>query len=150
MRRILRNSKGFTLLEILIVIVILAVLAGLAIPIYTAAVEKSRAQEALQSLEAIRGGMLRYFASNNSYAGATIRANAVAAANTDIDVDANNLLGAQNQLFNYTLGGLGAATFTVTATRIAGRPAGAAVPAGGPHTITIAQDGTVVRSAIYQ
>ena len=150
MGRILKKDKrGFTLLEILIVIVILAVLAGLAIPIYAASVEKSRAQEAIQGLSQARGAMLRYFASNGTYVGATLRAFGGAAAATDIDADINNLQGGQNQLFDYTLGGLGAGTFTVTATRINGRPAGAAAP-GGANTITINQAGTVVRSAIYQ
>lgn len=138
-------------MEILIVIVILAVLAGLAVPVYIAAVEKARGQEAIQGLEVIRHGMLRYFATNLSYAGATLRANGVAGALTDIDADPNNLIGGQNQLFNYTLGGLGGGTFTATATRLAaGRPAGAAGGAAAGATCTIIQDGTVARAPIYQ
>ena len=154
MKRFMRSSKGFTLLEVLIVIVILAVLAGLAVPVYTAQVEKSRAQEAIQMLEALRGGMLRFFASNNVYTGATIRTNTGVPVSTDIDVDANNLLGGQNQLFDYTFPvAPAAATFRIRATRIAGRPAGAGLPAGmaaGTGFIEIDQTGsTANRSAHY-
>ena len=160
MKRILGNTKGFTLLEILIVIVILAVLAGLAIPIYTAAVEKSKAQEAIQNLELIRGSMLRYFASNNTYVGATLRAtgNPVPVV-SDIDVDPNNPLGGQAWRFSYGIGGLGVAAFLATATRVnarnaagpiaAGNPGFDPVPGAGAGTITIDQLGTVVRSAQY-
>lgn len=146
--RLLRNKRGFTLLEVLIVIVILGVIAGLAVPVYVANVEKSRAQEAITQLDAIRGSMLRYFASTGTYATATILANAGVAAGTDIDVNPNNLTGGQNQLFNYTITAQGVGTFTVTATRIAGRPAGAAIAAGG-GTVTINQAGTVTRTGAY-
>lgn len=152
MKTMFRSTKGFTLLEVLIVIVILAVLAGLAVPVYTAQLEKSRAQEAIQMLEAIRGGMLRYFASFGTYVGAVVRTNGGAVVAANIDVDANNIGGGQNQLFDYTLGGLGLNAFTATATRLAaGRPAGAAAvgPAIGA-TITIVENGSVQRSAVYQ
>ena len=161
MKRILGNSKGFTLLEILIVIVILAVLAGLAIPVYTAAVEKSKAQEAIQQLELVRASMLRFFQTNGTYAGATLRAwPAGAAAVTDIDTDPNNLTGGQLWRFNYVITAQAAATFTITSTRVAARNAAAAIAAGAPGydpipaagagTITINELGVVTRSAIYQ
>src|SRR6185295_18682367 len=111
--RMIRNlklnpvSKGFTLLEVLIVIVILAVLAGLAVPIYAAQVEKSRAQEALQMLDSLRGSMLRYYSANGVYIGARIRPYGGAPGFFDIDVDANNLLGGQNQLFDYSISAQG-------------------------------------------
>jgi type IV pilus assembly protein PilE len=150
MRRLAANQHGFTLLEILIVIVILAVIAGLALPVYTSQVEKSRAQEAIVQLQDIRGSMLRYFAfHNSSYAGATIRANAGAVApTTDIDVDPNNILGGQNQIFNYTLVSA-AGTFTATATRINGRIGGVPAAPAGVNTLTINEAGTVTRTGVY-
>ncbi len=129
-----KNKSGFTLLEILIVLVILAVLAGLAIPAYQAAVEKSRSQEALTSLTGAREAMLRYFAINNTYVGATFAAGA-----NSLDYDPNIAVGGQTLLFTYALGGLAANAFTITATR-----------AGGPvGTITINQAGTVTRTGVY-
>ena len=130
--KILKNARGFTLLEVLIVLVILAVLAGLAIPAYQAAVEKSRSQEALTSLASAREAMIRYFAVNNTYVGAALGVGAM-------DYDPNVAVGGQALIFSYALSNLGAATFTITATR-----------QGGPvGTVTINQAGTVGRTGVY-
>lgn len=42
MKKTLRNKKGFTLAELLIVVAIIAVLVAIAIPIFTAKLEKAR------------------------------------------------------------------------------------------------------------
>ena len=137
----MKRQRGFTLIELLIVIVIIAVVAGLAIPVLVANVEKSRAQEAITNLGSMRDSMIRYFASNNTYVGATV---------ATIDFDPNIAVGGQNRLFAYTIGGLGAATFTLTATRIVGTVNGEALPGGaGPNTITINQSGLVTRNGPY-
>jgi len=61
------GSRGFTLIEILIVVIIIAVLAGLAVPMFQGTVEKSRKAEALSVLSALRHSEMRYFAANNTY-----------------------------------------------------------------------------------
>ena len=106
----MRNRSGFTLLEILIVIVILGVLAGLAIPVYQSTVEKSLKSEALQALGSTRQAAARYYAlHNNSYANMTF-------ALLDFDPSAaGNFAGTQH--FTYALSDVAAGTFTVTATR---------------------------------
>lgn len=48
-----RNSKGFTLVEVLVVVVILAILAAIAVPIYLQYVESARAGEAQEAIGAI-------------------------------------------------------------------------------------------------
>lgn len=48
------NNKGFTLIEIIIVIVILGILATLAVPRITGQMESSRAAEAMQMFGALR------------------------------------------------------------------------------------------------
>lgn len=126
------KSKGFTLLEVLIVLVILAVLAGLAVPAYTAAVEKSRSQEALASLTSAREAMLRYFSVNNSYVGAAFGVG-------DMDYNPNLAVGGQVLIFTYSLSGLSAAGFTVTGTRTGG-------PVG---SVSINQSGTITRTGVY-
>ena len=102
------NSKGFTLIEILIVIIILAVLAGLAIPMYRGTVEKARKAEALSVLSSMRQSELRYFAANNAYT-ATL-------ASLDYNPTTADTSG-QTVHFTYTLPAATATTFTATATR---------------------------------
>ena len=137
-----RNDKGFTLLELLIVIVILGVLAGLAIPAYQGSVEKARSQEALASLGAARESALRFFALNGSYtAPATICFSSIAgcAPAGALDFDPNPVSGGATPIFSYAIGGVGAAAFTITATRLGG-------PVG---TVSINQAGTVVKGGVY-
>ena len=53
-------KKGFTLVELLVVVLIIAILAAVALPQYTTAVERSRATEALTLMAAISESVQRY------------------------------------------------------------------------------------------
>lgn len=50
----LRNQKGFTLVEILVVVIIVAILAAIAVPRYLRYVERSRSTEAQSAISTIR------------------------------------------------------------------------------------------------
>ena len=63
-----KNKSGFTLLEIIIVIIIVGILASLAMPKFFKTVEYSRATEALGSLGAIRRAMDICYQPTQSYA----------------------------------------------------------------------------------
>ena len=55
-----RKHDGFTLLELLMVVIIIAILASIALPQYIRATEKARGAEALQLAGAIRASENRY------------------------------------------------------------------------------------------
>ena len=59
-------DRGFTLMEVMIVVVILGVIASLAIPNYSVAIENNRKQEALKVLLASREAQMRFAALNNN------------------------------------------------------------------------------------
>lgn len=63
----LRPQKGFTLIEIMIVVAIIGILAGVAYPSYTDYVRKGQAQEAFSQLSVFRAKMEQYYQDNRNY-----------------------------------------------------------------------------------
>ena len=59
-----KMSKGFTLLEMLVVVLIIGILAGIALPQYQLSVEKARSAEALMNLATIKRQMQLYITAN--------------------------------------------------------------------------------------
>jgi prepilin-type N-terminal cleavage/methylation domain-containing protein len=62
-----RNRKGFTLVELAVVIVIIGVLAAFGVPRFLKSVERSKAAEAFQYLSAVRAAQERYVAREGVY-----------------------------------------------------------------------------------
>ena len=62
----MRNKKGFTLIELMIVVAIIVVLAGIAIPMYNANVNKSKLQEAVDTLGAMKDEVCTFVADNDA------------------------------------------------------------------------------------
>jgi prepilin-type N-terminal cleavage/methylation domain-containing protein len=60
-------KKAFTLLELLIVIVILGILASIALPRYSANLEKAREAEAKSTLNVIRQAEMGYYAEKGRF-----------------------------------------------------------------------------------
>ncbi len=63
----LRNRKGFTLIELMIVVAIIGILAAIAIPNFLKFQAKSKQSEAKTNLKAIFTAETSYFGENNSY-----------------------------------------------------------------------------------
>jgi type IV pilus assembly protein PilE len=66
----MQRHSGFTLIEVLITVAIIAILAAIAIPNYSAYVVRSKITEATTNLLGMRTKMEQYFQDNRSYAGA--------------------------------------------------------------------------------
>lgn len=102
------NKKGFTLIEMLVVVLIIGILAAVALPQYFKAVEKSRSSEALSVMGSISAAMERgrLVDANNHYP----------AALSELDIEFNNADGTaatettiNTTNFTITLYGVGAA-----------------------------------------
>jgi type IV pilus assembly protein PilE len=63
------NQKGFTLIEIMVVVAIIGILASIALPSYTNYVKKGKAAEATSTLATARVKMEQFFQDNRTYAG---------------------------------------------------------------------------------
>ena len=64
------RQRGFTLVELMIVVIIVGILAAVAIPMYTGATEKSRATECVAALGTIRSAMRNYYAEHVTFVNA--------------------------------------------------------------------------------
>jgi type IV pilus assembly protein PilE len=63
------RSRGFTLIELMIVVAIVAILAMIAYPSYTRQVQKSRRAQAKADLTELAQGLEREFTANRNYTG---------------------------------------------------------------------------------
>jgi type IV pilus assembly protein PilE len=66
----MRAHQGFTLIEIMIVVVIVAVLGAIAVPAYSDYVRRAKITEATSALQDMRVKMEQFFQDNRTYVGA--------------------------------------------------------------------------------
>ena len=101
-------KKGFSLLELFIAIIVVALLAALAIPLFIKNIEKSKTGEVIANLNLIRMAEKDYFIEHAAFT-TTIGSLSVE--------DPNNIT---NKYFNYTIPSASASNFTARAARNAG------------------------------
>ncbi|MBL7191945.1 prepilin-type N-terminal cleavage/methylation domain-containing protein [bacterium] len=61
LKKLFKEQKGFTLIEVLIVVVIVAILAAISVPIYLQYVEQARASDAMATIGAIYNSCKMYY-----------------------------------------------------------------------------------------
>jgi type IV pilus assembly protein PilE len=105
-----RTQRGFTLIEVMVVVAIIGILAAIAIPNYRDYVTRSKITEGFGGLSDARNKMEQYFQDNRSYptGGCAVQGGKAATA-TQITVQAL-------QHFDLDCGTPTATTYTVTAT----------------------------------
>lgn len=86
-----RRDAGFTLIELMIVVAILAIIAGIAIPVYEGYVSTSRNVEAFNNMSSLRLAEQEYYLENNQYVGGTY--DAITASKSLLNSPASNPLG---------------------------------------------------------
>jgi prepilin-type N-terminal cleavage/methylation domain-containing protein len=67
MKKFINNQHGFTLVELMIVIVIVGILAAVAIPIYQGNIKKAKMSECDAALGTIRTALRVFYAENQQY-----------------------------------------------------------------------------------
>lgn len=121
------RTKGFTLIELMIVVVIIAILASIAMPSYKDYVLRGKIAEAQGQLASLQVRMEQYYQDNRSYANGTACGIAVPASTPNFSYACTM---SDNQHFVYTATGLnGAAGFVFTVNE-AGTKATTGVPTG--------------------
>ena len=65
----MKNQKGFTLIELMIVVAIIAILAAIALPAYSNYTKKAKVSEVILAASSLRTDVSEYVASNNALPG---------------------------------------------------------------------------------
>ena len=92
-------QKGFTLIELMIVVAIIGIIASIALPSYTDYVMRARAVDATSTLADMRIRMEQYYQDNRTYVGGPCAAPATAS----------------TAFFGFGCSGLAVDTYTITA-----------------------------------
>ena len=100
-----KNQGGFTLVELMIVVIIVGILAAVAIPMYQGATERAKASEAVAALGTIRGAMRVYYAEHGTYIGASFTDGALVTNGSVLDVSDSDLMGRYFSSACYTFNG---------------------------------------------
>ena len=106
----MRRKQAFTLVELMIVVTIVAILALIAIPLYSANTTAAVMSEGVSGCGTIRTALRVYYSQNGTYVGATLPA---AAAAGTLQVAWGDLAGKYFAQGDYSLSGLGVSAYVI-------------------------------------
>jgi len=133
----MKNRKGFTLVELMVVILIVGILAAVAIPLMQGRIDKAKWSEANATAGTIRTAVRAYAAETSAATAAALSGKlSVLATQTKLGFIASDLEGTYFTADNYDITAVsatGIATVQVTATKTD-------APGGGPYVLRL--DGT--------
>ena len=102
----MKTEQGFTLIELMITVAIVAILASVALPSYTEYIRRGQVAQATEALSEAKVVMEQFYANNRTYAGAVFNGAAICSATVDTG----------SKTFAIGASSCDAAGFTLTAT----------------------------------
>ena len=117
-----KNSRGFTLIELMITVAVIGILAAIAYPSYQESIAKSKRADAQGALLSLASALERHFTETNSYCDAGSTDNGCGSGTGDtgtplatIHIDQVPMDGG-TKYYDLTISAVTATSFTVTAT----------------------------------
>lgn len=113
------RHKGFTLIELMVVVAIIGILASIAYPSYTEYVAKGRRSDAQKALLEASQYMQRWYAANNTF---QTNDSTPAAPTLPAGLNRSPAAGSGTQAYTLAVSSATTSTYTITASRTAGGP----------------------------
>ena len=114
MKKFVNNQHGFTLVELMIVIVIVGILAAVAIPIYQGNIRKAKMSECDAALGTVRTAMRVFYAEHGRYPRVADETPVTGSALGDsLNISETDLNGKYFNASNYTVDEITDSTYTI-------------------------------------
>jgi type IV pilus assembly protein PilE len=111
------TARGFTLIELMIVTVVVATLAAIAMPSFMNQIRKARRAEAVEAVARIQQAQERWRSACPAYASSITLANA---GDCNTATSGLGITAPSNARYNYALSATSGTAYTITATAISG------------------------------